>query len=136
MTGVFDEGLIEPISKGKAADRKLVDEDSMNWAFVVRAEVGAHQELTSDDEDHFGFDDHRAMSNAGLAGGMIDRSVAILWAPGDQRIRTPRPAIAVPRIGANQNNQSCDNAHPPTKFARPVLRAGSTEVFVTGMLIR
>ena len=58
MTGLFDEGLIEPISNGKAADRELVDEHSMNGAFVIRAGVAAHQELSSGYDDHFGFDDH------------------------------------------------------------------------------
>src|SRR5947207_751124 len=41
-----------------------------------------------------------------------------------------------PRIGASQNSQSCASAHPPTSKAGPVLRAGFTEVLVTGMLIR
>jgi hypothetical protein len=38
--------------------------------------------------------------------------------------------------GATQNSQSCDCAQPPAKRAGPVLRAGFTDVFVTGMLIR
>jgi hypothetical protein len=38
--------------------------------------------------------------------------------------------------GAIQNSQSCCNAQPPTISAGPVLRAGFTEVLVTGMLIR
>ena len=38
--------------------------------------------------------------------------------------------------GATQNSQSCCSAHPPTKIAGPVLRAGFTEVFVTGMQTR
>ena len=41
-----------------------------------------------------------------------------------------------PRIGASQNSQSCARAQPPTSKAGPVLRAGFTEVLVTGMLIR
>jgi hypothetical protein len=36
----------------------------MNGAFVLRAGLTSHQELSSRDEDHFGFDDHRAMNNA------------------------------------------------------------------------
>ena len=39
-------------------------------------------------------------------------------------------------MGASQNSQSCSIAHPPTNSAGPVLRAGLTEVLVTGMLIR
>src|SRR5712692_1180232 len=46
------------------------------------------------------------------------------------------PAAAAPRIGATQNNQSCSRAQPPTKRAGPVLRAGLTEVLVTGIEIR
>src|ERR1700685_3502021 len=39
-------------------------------------------------------------------------------------------------IGAAQNSHNCPTAPPPTKIAGPVLRAGLTEVFVTGMEIR
>jgi hypothetical protein len=39
-------------------------------------------------------------------------------------------------IGAIQKSQSCEIAHPPTYRATPVLRAGFTEVFVTGILIK
>ena len=39
-------------------------------------------------------------------------------------------------IGATQNSHNCEVAHPPANSATPVLRAGFTEVFVTGMLIR
>src|SRR5215469_12815542 len=39
-------------------------------------------------------------------------------------------------MGANQNNHSCASAQPPTNNAGPVLRAGFTEVLVTGMLIK
>ena len=41
-----------------------------------------------------------------------------------------------PTIGASQNSQSCPSAHPPTISAGPVLRAGFTEVLVTGILIK
>ena len=41
-----------------------------------------------------------------------------------------------PAAGATQNSQSCSSAQPPTNSAGPVLRAGFTEVLVTGMLIR
>jgi hypothetical protein len=39
-------------------------------------------------------------------------------------------------IGAAQKSQSWEIAQPPTNTATPVLRAGFTEVFVTGMLIK
>ena len=48
-----------------------------------------------------------------------------------QRYRIP--PTAPPTIGATQNSQSCASAHPPAKRAGPVLRAGLTEQFVTGM---
>jgi len=35
--------------------------------------------------------------------------------------------------GATQNSHSCCKAHPPTKTASLVLRAGLTEVLVTGI---
>ena len=44
--------------------------------------------------------------------------------------------MAAPIIGATQNSQSCCSAQPPTNTAVAVLRAGLTEVFVTGMLIK
>ena len=46
------------------------------------------------------------------------------------------PPTVPPMIGASQNNQSCPSAHPPTRMAGPVLRAGFTERFVTGIPIR
>jgi hypothetical protein len=46
------------------------------------------------------------------------------------------PAAAAPSSGATQNSHSCCTAHPPTNSAGPVLRAGFTDVLVTGMLIR
>lgn len=39
-------------------------------------------------------------------------------------------------IGATQNSHSCESAQSPTISAGPVLRAGLTEVLVTGMLMR
>src|SRR4051812_38019996 len=51
-------------------------------------------------------------------------------------MRPTKPAIIAPRIGATQNSHSCASAAPPTKRAGPVLRAGLTEVFVTGIEIR
>ena len=39
-------------------------------------------------------------------------------------------------MGASQNNHNCATAQSPTNTATPVLRAGLTEVFVTGMLMR
>ena len=41
-----------------------------------------------------------------------------------------------PTIGATQKSQSCEIAQPPAYRATPVLRAGFTEVLVTGMLIK
>ena len=41
-----------------------------------------------------------------------------------------------PAMGAAQNNHNCSMAHEPWKSATPVLRAGLTEVLVTGILIR
>ncbi len=46
------------------------------------------------------------------------------------------PPAAPPSSGTTQNIQSCASAQPPTNSAGPVLRAGFTEVLVTGMLIR
>src|SRR6266702_3815827 len=47
-----------------------------------------------------------------------------------------RSPSAPPISGASQNSQSCASAQPPTNRAGPVLRAGFTEVLVTGMLTR
>src|SRR5690606_32123432 len=47
-----------------------------------------------------------------------------------------RPAMMAPKIGAIQNNHNCPKAQSPTNSAWLVLRAGLTEVFVTGILIR
>ena len=44
--------------------------------------------------------------------------------------------MAAPIRGATQNIHNWATAHPPTITAGPVLRAGFTDVFVTGMLIR
>ena len=41
-----------------------------------------------------------------------------------------------PITGATQKSHSCSTAQPPAKNAVAVLRAGFTEVFVTGMLTR
>ena len=38
-------------------------------------------------------------------------------------------------IGATQNSHNCESAQPPANNAGPVLRAGFTDVFVTGMLM-
>lgn len=40
---------------------------------------------------------------------------------------------AAPRKGAAMKSQSCDKACPPSNRAGPMLRAGLTEVPVTGM---
>jgi hypothetical protein len=44
--------------------------------------------------------------------------------------------IAPPSSGATQNIHSWESAQPCTNKAGPVLRAGLTEVLVTGMLIK
>ena len=46
------------------------------------------------------------------------------------------PAIAAPMIGATQNSHNCSSAHPTTNTAGPVLRAGFTDRFVTGISMR
>ena len=55
---------------------------------------------------------------------------------GFETIGYTNPAIAAPTIGATQKSQSCSTAHPPTNNAGPVLRAGFTDRFVTGIPIR
>ncbi|KAG0752546.1 hypothetical protein G6F22_021826 [Rhizopus arrhizus] len=44
--------------------------------------------------------------------------------------------MMAPAIGATQNSHNCSIAQPPTNSAGPVERAGFTDVFVTGMLIK
>jgi hypothetical protein len=44
--------------------------------------------------------------------------------------------IKAPAIGANQNSQSWEIAQSPKNTATPVLRAGFTDVLVTGMDIK
>jgi len=39
-------------------------------------------------------------------------------------------------MGATQKAHNCASAQPPTNSAGPVLRAGFTDVFVTGMLTK
>jgi hypothetical protein len=51
-------------------------------------------------------------------------------------IRYTSEAIAAPVNGAAMNSQSWLKAHPPTKTAGPILRAGLTDVFVTGIPTR
>src|SRR4051794_2691393 len=46
------------------------------------------------------------------------------------------PPTIPPITGATQNNQSCAIAHPPTRIAGPVLLAGFTDRFVTGIPMR
>lgn len=58
VPAVFDEGLIQPVGNGKAADCELINKHAMNWTFVSSAGVAAHPELTSRDDNHVGFDDH------------------------------------------------------------------------------
>ena len=46
------------------------------------------------------------------------------------------PPSAPPTSGASQNSHSWPSAQPPANSAGPVLRAGLTEVLVTGIQIR
>src|SRR3954451_22228591 len=91
--------------------------------------------VQSDREPHLtalGSSQPRTWSETG-----VPVSVPVTRAEGSslsQRYRTP--PTAPPRIGATQNSQSCASAHPPAKRAGPVLRAGLTEQFVTGMPTR
>src|SRR5437764_4523640 len=50
--------------------------------------------------------------------------------------RLTNPAIAAPMIGATQKSQSWPIYSPPANSAGPVLRAGLTEVLVTGIETR
>ncbi len=53
-----------------------------------------------------------------------------------KKVSEMRPPMMAPRMGATQKSHSWPMAQPPTKRAGPVLRAGLTEVLVTGMLMR
>ena len=46
------------------------------------------------------------------------------------------PAHKAPKIGIVMNSHNCGMYSPPAKIACEILRAGLTEVFVTGMLIK
>ena len=46
------------------------------------------------------------------------------------------PATIAPVIGATQNNQDCVKYSPPANKAWLIERAGFTEVFVIGILIK
>src|SRR5438105_4026475 len=50
--------------------------------------------------------------------------------------RLTNPAITAPMIGATQKSQSWPIYSPPANSAGPVLRAGLTEVLVTGIETR
>jgi hypothetical protein len=41
--------LIQQVRDGETTNGKLVNEDAMNWAFVVRAGVTTHQEFPTGD---------------------------------------------------------------------------------------
>src|SRR5580704_14761644 len=47
--------------------------------------------------------------------------------------RVTAPATSAPRIGASQNSHSCATYSLPPNSAGPVLRAGLTDVLVTGI---
>lgn len=52
------------------------------------------------------------------------------------RVSAAMPATAALITGATQNSHNCSSAHPPTNTAGPVLRAGFTDKFVTGIPMR
>ena len=56
--------------------------------------------------------------------------------PSCSNARKTAPAITAPSRGATQNIHNCGIAHPPAIIAGPVLRAGFTETFVTGIPMR
>ena len=58
MPSSFDKDLIEPIRNSEASHSEPVNEHRMNGAFVLRAGITSHQELSGRDENHIGFEDH------------------------------------------------------------------------------
>src|SRR6202040_144895 len=60
-------------------------------------------------------------------------TIVSTMASGSYIQRVSSPAITAPMIGASQNSQSCRIYSPPPNSAGPVLRAGLTEVLVTGI---
>ncbi len=67
---------------------------------------------------------------------MLGRLPAIAGSASPISERYPMPPMMPPISGATQNSQSCPSAQPPANTATPVLRAGLTDVLVTGMEIR
>ncbi len=65
--------------------------------------------------------------------GVLPRRTVSMIASGSYIHRVSNPAMIAPRIGATQNSQSWLVYAPPANRAGPVLRAGLTEVFVTGI---
>jgi hypothetical protein len=60
-------------------------------------------------------------------------TVVLMIASRSYNQRASSPAMTAPVIGATQNSHSWATYSPPAKSAGPVLRAGLTEVFVTGI---
>ena len=58
MICVFDEGSIEPIGNCEAPNGELVDEHSMNRAFILGAGIATHQKIARGDDNHFGLENH------------------------------------------------------------------------------
>src|SRR6266849_9079962 len=82
-----------------------------------------------------------ASALAGLAAAADRYGVTLLssttivstMASGSYIQRVSNPALTAPMIGATQNSQSWPMYSPPANRAGPVLRAGLTEVLVTGI---
>jgi hypothetical protein len=68
--------------------------------------------------------------------GYLDISSRIVSCGAAKKIREMIAPMMAPKIGASQKSHNWESAPPPTKIAGPVLRAGLTEVLVTGMLMR
>jgi len=66
------------------------------------------------------------LSDADAALLLLAAGVSAIVIPDSKIQAYNAPPSVPPMIGATQNNQSCAIAHPPTKIAGPVLRAGFT----------
>jgi hypothetical protein len=69
----------------------------------------------------------------GLLGSAVSATRTAIRGSEAATILYSNDAIAAPMSGATMNSQSWLNAHPPTNTAGPILRAGLTEVLVTGI---
>src|SRR5215468_2976718 len=75
-------------------------------------------------------------ADAAVAAPLISTGVSRIVALASKIEAYAVPPNTPPTMGAAQNSQSWAIAHPPTTSAGPVLRAGFTERFVTGMPMR